>query len=71
MEPLGYGASACGISAIFASTSLLDRAREQLDDEILAPLTHSEREMLNVLLTRAVMHIGAECADAHDGGCHS
>jgi hypothetical protein len=30
----------------------LDRALEQLDDEILAPLTHSEREMLNELLAR-------------------
>jgi DNA-binding MarR family transcriptional regulator len=49
----------------------LDRALGQLDDEILAPLTHSEREMLKVLLTRAVMHIGAECANAHDAGCHS
>jgi hypothetical protein len=34
----------------------LDRALEQLDDEILAPLTHSEREMLNVLLTRSALN---------------
>jgi hypothetical protein len=49
----------------------LDRALEPLDDEILAPLTHSERETLNVLHSTAVMHIGAECANAHDTGCHS
>src|SRR5262245_18350051 len=47
----------------------LDHALGQLDDEILAPLTPSERELLNTLLTKTVMHIGAECASAHDGGC--
>jgi DNA-binding MarR family transcriptional regulator len=49
----------------------LDRALGQLDDEILAPLTHSEREILNSLLTKTVMHIGAECASAPDGACQS
>jgi DNA-binding MarR family transcriptional regulator len=49
----------------------LDRALRQLDDEILAPLTYSEREMLNSLLIKTVMHIGAECTSAHDGGCQS
>jgi len=47
----------------------LDHALGQLDDEILAPLTHSERELLNTLLTKTVLHIGSECANAHDGGC--
>jgi len=49
----------------------LDRALGQLDNEILAPLTHAEREMLNSLLTKTVMHIGAECASAQDGACQS
>jgi DNA-binding MarR family transcriptional regulator len=49
----------------------LDRALGQLDDEILAPLTYSEREMLNALLCRTVMHFGSVCASAHDGHCQS
>lgn len=49
----------------------LDRALGQLDDEILAPLTHSEREMLNALLAKTVMYIGSECASAPYGGCQN
>ena len=47
----------------------LDRALGQLDDEILAPLTRSEREMLNLLLTKTVMEMGSECASSPYGGC--
>lgn len=47
----------------------LDRALGQLDDEILAPLTRSEREMLNLLLTKTVMQMGSECASSPYGGC--
>jgi DNA-binding MarR family transcriptional regulator len=47
----------------------LDSALGQLDDEMLAPLTHTEREMLNTLLAKTVMHIGSEWASAADRGC--
>jgi len=40
----------------------LDRALCQIDDEILATLTRSQRAMLNVLLAKAVEHIHVDCA---------
>jgi MarR family transcriptional regulator, lower aerobic nicotinate degradation pathway regulator len=47
----------------------LDRALCLVDDEVLAPLTPEERKTLNELLSRAVGHIGAECADPCAEGC--
>ncbi|HEV3124612.1 MAG TPA: MarR family transcriptional regulator [Candidatus Dormibacteraeota bacterium] len=47
----------------------LDRALDQVDDEILAPLTPAERATLNALLSQAVKHIASECTQALDEGC--
>jgi DNA-binding MarR family transcriptional regulator len=40
----------------------LDRALDHVDDGILAPLTQAERDALNTLLGKALMHIGNDCA---------
>jgi hypothetical protein len=47
----------------------LDRALRQIDDEILATLTGSQRETLNALLAQAVEHIPAHCTRLADEGC--
>ena len=47
----------------------LDRALRQIDDEVFATLTSSERETLNALLAQAVEHIAADCAPATNEGC--
>ena len=47
----------------------LDRALCQIDDEILATLTRSQRAMLNVLLAKAVEHIHVDCAQPSGEGC--
>jgi DNA-binding MarR family transcriptional regulator len=47
----------------------LDRALRQIDDEILATLTGSQRETLNALLAQAVEHIPAHCSRLADEGC--
>jgi DNA-binding MarR family transcriptional regulator len=47
----------------------LDRALRQIDDEVFAALTSSERETLNALLAQAVEHIAANCMPATDEGC--
>jgi MarR family transcriptional regulator, lower aerobic nicotinate degradation pathway regulator len=47
----------------------LDRALRQIDDEVLATLTGSERETLNALLVQAVEHIAADCTPPTDEGC--
>ena len=46
----------------------LDRALRQVDDEILAPLSRADRQVLNDLLTRAVQHIAAD-GPPEPGGC--
>jgi DNA-binding MarR family transcriptional regulator len=47
----------------------LDRALRQIDDEILAALTGSQRETLNGLLAQAVEHIHADCTQPSVEGC--
>ncbi|MFL5830777.1 MAG: MarR family winged helix-turn-helix transcriptional regulator [Solirubrobacteraceae bacterium] len=47
----------------------LDRALQRIDDDVLATLTRSERATLNALLSQAVEHIAAECAQVTDEGC--
>src|SRR6266851_1627841 len=47
----------------------LDRALRQIDDEVLATLTRSQRETLNRLLANAVEHIHADCTQRGDEGC--
>jgi DNA-binding MarR family transcriptional regulator len=47
----------------------LDRALRQVDDEVLAALTGSQRETLNGLLAKAVEHIHADCTQPSDEGC--
>jgi DNA-binding MarR family transcriptional regulator len=47
----------------------LDRAFRQIDDEVLATLTASERATLNGLLAQAVEHISADCTKLTDEGC--
>jgi DNA-binding MarR family transcriptional regulator len=47
----------------------LDRVLYQIDDEILAALTSSQRETLNGLLAEAVGQIHAECAAPSVEGC--
>jgi MarR family transcriptional regulator, lower aerobic nicotinate degradation pathway regulator len=47
----------------------LDRALGQIDDEILATLTSSERETLNSLLAQAVEQIAPDCSKLTDDGC--
>jgi DNA-binding MarR family transcriptional regulator len=47
----------------------LDRALRQIDDEMFASLTSSERETLNTLLAQAVEHIAADCTQPIDDGC--
>ena len=47
----------------------LDRALRQIDDEVFATLTSSERETLNALLAQAVEHIVADRAPATNEGC--
>jgi DNA-binding MarR family transcriptional regulator len=47
----------------------LDRGLGQIDDEVFATLTGSERKTLNALLVQAVEHIAAECTPPTDEGC--
>jgi len=47
----------------------LDRALCQIDDEILATLTRSQRATLNVLLAKAVEHIHADCTEPSVEDC--
>jgi len=47
----------------------LDRALREVDDEILAPLTPAEREILNDLLARAVQHIASDRTPLPQDGC--
>jgi DNA-binding MarR family transcriptional regulator len=47
----------------------LDRAFRQIDDEVLATMTASERASLNGLLAQAVEHISADCTKLTDEGC--
>jgi len=47
----------------------LDRALREIDDEVFARLTSSERETLNALLAQAVEHIAAGCAPPTGEGC--
>jgi DNA-binding MarR family transcriptional regulator len=47
----------------------LDRGLRQIDDEVFATLTGSEREALNALLVQAVDHIVADCTPPTDDGC--
>ncbi len=47
----------------------LDRAFRQIDDEILATLTSSERETLNTLLAQAIGQIASDCTKLTDEGC--
>jgi DNA-binding MarR family transcriptional regulator len=47
----------------------LDRALRQIDDEILATLTSSDRKILNALLARAVEQIAPDCTRLADEGC--
>jgi DNA-binding MarR family transcriptional regulator len=47
----------------------LDRALRQIDEDIFATLTSSERETLNALLAQAVEHIAADCTPPTDERC--
>jgi DNA-binding MarR family transcriptional regulator len=47
----------------------LDRALRQIDEDIFATLTSSERETLNALLAQAVEHIVADCTPPTDEDC--
>ena len=47
----------------------LDRSLLLVDDQILAPLTGTERQTLHALLTKAVKHIGPECPPPTGQGC--
>jgi DNA-binding MarR family transcriptional regulator len=47
----------------------LDRALLEIDDEVFAPLTLTERQTLNALLAQTVEHIATDCAQPHDGTC--
>jgi DNA-binding MarR family transcriptional regulator len=47
----------------------LDRALGEIDDEMLATLTASQREALSGLLAQAVENIHADCAPPSDDGC--
>ncbi|MDX6666206.1 MAG: hypothetical protein QOG68_2412 [Solirubrobacteraceae bacterium] len=47
----------------------LDRALRQIDDEVFATFTSSQREALNALLAQAVEHIAVECKPPTDEGC--
>ena len=47
----------------------LDLSLLRIDDQILAPLTGTERQTLHTLLTTAVKHIGPECPPPSGQGC--
>ena len=47
----------------------LDRAFRQVDDEILAPLTATERQTLNALLSDVVGHIAAGSSQSPGENC--
>jgi DNA-binding MarR family transcriptional regulator len=47
----------------------LDRALGEIDDEMLATLTASQRDALSGLLAQAVENIHADCAPPSDEGC--
>jgi DNA-binding MarR family transcriptional regulator len=47
----------------------LDRGFRQIDDEMLATLSSSERETLSALLAQAVEHIAPDCGKPADEGC--
>jgi DNA-binding MarR family transcriptional regulator len=47
----------------------LDRALLEIDDEVFAPLTLTERQTLNALLAQAVEYIATDCTQPADGTC--
>jgi DNA-binding MarR family transcriptional regulator len=47
----------------------LDRAFRKIDDEILVPLTNSERETLSALLTQVIGQIATDCTKVTDESC--
>jgi DNA-binding MarR family transcriptional regulator len=47
----------------------LDRGLRQIDDEVFATFTSSERETLNTLLAQAVEHIAVDCTPPTGEGC--
>jgi DNA-binding MarR family transcriptional regulator len=47
----------------------LDRALREIDDEMLATLTASQRDALGGLLAQAVENIHADCTSPSDAGC--
>ena len=47
----------------------LDRSLLRVDDQILAPLTDTERQTLHALLAKAIQHIGPECPPPSGQGC--
>ncbi len=47
----------------------LDRALLEIDAEVFAPLTITERRTLNGLLARTVEHIATDCSQPPDGAC--
>ena len=47
----------------------LDRSLLRVDDQILAPLSGTERQTLHALLAKAVKHIGPECPPPPAQGC--
>jgi len=47
----------------------LDRALLEIDDEVFAPLTLTERQTLNALLAETVEHIATDCAQPHEATC--
>jgi MarR family transcriptional regulator, lower aerobic nicotinate degradation pathway regulator len=47
----------------------LDLSLLRVDDQILAPLTGTERQTLHALLAKAIKHIGPECPPPPGQGC--
>jgi len=47
----------------------LDHAFREIDDEILATLTNTERATLNALLSRAAEHVADDCTQIVDQSC--
>jgi DNA-binding MarR family transcriptional regulator len=47
----------------------LDRELHEIDDQVFAPLTPTERETLNALLAQAVEHITTDCTQPPEATC--